>query len=241
VAYDPPIARLAEAIQVIRMVTTGFAQPGGGARSGSRAERRFAGRYYNADFTSLELRAPLRPRLPIWVAALRSPLCELAGRWADGLLGHPSWSVPWTRQQVEGPFAKGLADAGRERRDVTVNLWLTVAPNPDRAQAVQDAKRHVAFYASIAQYRPYYEAHGFGAEATALAEAAARGLPDPELVSDDMARSFVVCGTPGEVAATLESLVGEGGVADSLTLRPPPVPDRVALAAYDARIAELFD
>jgi probable F420-dependent oxidoreductase len=230
VAYDPPVARLAEAIQVIRMVTTGFAD----------GRRTFEGRHYRADFTGLSLRAPLRPNLPIWVAALRSPLCELAGRWADGLLGHPSWSIPWTRQQVQGPFAKGLHAAGRERGDVTVNLWLTIAPNPDRAQAVEDAKRHVAFYASIGQYLPYYEAHGFGAEAAALAEAAATGRPGPSLVSDDMARAFVVCGTPGEVADTLQGLVGDGGVADSLTLRPPPVADREALAAYEARIAELF-
>ncbi|MPY92330.1 MAG: LLM class flavin-dependent oxidoreductase [Acidimicrobiia bacterium] len=237
VAYDPPVARLAEAIQVIRMVTTGFAATPG--RPGT-AERRFDGRHYQVDFSGLELRAPLRHRLPIWVAALRSPLCQVAGRWADGLLGHPSWSIPWARQQVEGPFAQGLAESGRERDDVDVNLWLTVAPNPDRAQAVQDAKRHVAFYASISQYFPYYEGQGFGAEARALAEAAAAGRLSPALVSDDMARAFVVCGTPGEVSSALRGLVGPGGVADSLTLRPPPVPDREAAAAYEARIAELF-
>lgn len=77
-------------------------------------------------------------------------------------------------------------------------------------------------------------------EAAALAQGASAGRPDPALVSDDTARAFVVCGTPGEVAATLDGLVGESGVADSLTLRPPPVADREALAAYEARIAELF-
>lgn len=231
VSYDPPVARLAEAIQVIRMVTTGF--PDG--------ERSFEGRHYRADFRGLDLRAPLRPRLPIWVAALRSPLCHVAGRWADGLVGHPSWSLPWARQQVLGPFAAGLAEAGRDRSEATVNLWLTVAPNEDRAEAVEDAKRHVAFYAGIGQYLHYYEAHGFGAEARALAAAASTtGRADPALVSDDMARAFVVCGTPGEVAATLESLLGPDGVADSLTLRPPPVPDRDAAAAYEARLAGLF-
>ena len=86
-----------------------------------------------------------------------------------------------------------------------------VAPNPDRAESVHDAKRHVAGYASIAQYESYYAAHGFGAEARRLQEAVAAGDPKAaDLVPDDMARTFVVCGTPGEVAATARADVGRG-------------------------------
>lgn len=33
--------------------------------------------------------------LPIWVAALRDRMCELAGECADGLIGHPVWSVDY--------------------------------------------------------------------------------------------------------------------------------------------------
>jgi len=80
-------------------------------------------------------------------------------------------------------------------------------------------------------------AHGFGAEASALASAAAAGERDlVTLVPDEMARTFVVCGTPGEVAAQLEPL---WDVADSLCLQPPPVPGEQR-RAYDARIAETF-
>jgi alkanesulfonate monooxygenase SsuD/methylene tetrahydromethanopterin reductase-like flavin-dependent oxidoreductase (luciferase family) len=51
-----------------------------------------------------------------------------------------------------------------------------------------------------------------------------------------MARTFVVCGTPGEVAKQLEPL---REVADSLCLQPPPVAGD-SRRAYEARIAETF-
>ena len=51
-----------------------------------------------------------------------------------------------------------------------------------------------------------------------------------------MARTFVVCGTPGEVARQLEPLAE---VADSLCVQPPPVPGELR-RAYEERIAETF-
>ena len=57
-----------------------------------------------------------------------------------------------------------------------------------------------------------------------------------DLVPDEMARTFVLCGTPGEVAAQVEQL---WAVADSLCLQPPPVPGEQR-RAYDQLIAETF-
>ena len=112
-----------------------------------------------------------------------------------------------------------------------------VAPNPDVAESVHDAKRHVAFYAAIAQYEPYFAAHGFGARGPGAAGGHRRRRPPPaDLVPDEMARTFVVCGTPGDVARQLAPLWEE---ADSMCLQPPPVGGE-ARAAYEARIAELF-
>jgi len=225
--YDRPVARLAEALRIIRLVTTGEARRAG----------RFDGEFNQLDFSKVSVAPPLRPRLPIWVAALRTPLVRVAGELADGLVGHPSWSLSWARQQITGPFADAVAASGRSRSDVEINLWHVVAPNPDRAESVNDAKRHVAIYAAIAQYQPYFAAHGFGAEAAALAEAAAAGQRNlVDLVPDEMARTFVVCGTPGEVAEQLEPM---WDVADSLCLQPPPVAGEQR-RAYDTRIAETF-
>ena len=227
VPYDRPVARLAEAVRIIRLVTSGQA----------RSVGRFDGEFWHLDFGRLALGAPFRPRLPIWVAALRTPLVRVAGELADGLVGHPSWSIDWALRQVQGPFAAAVAASGRTRADVEVNLWHVVAPNPDAAESVRDAKRHVAVYAAIAQYQPYFAAHGFGAEAGRLAAAVAAGERNlVDLIPDEMARTFVVCGTPAQVAAQLEPL---WDVADSLCLQPPPVPGEQR-RAYDARIAETF-
>lgn len=227
VPYDPPVARLAETVRIIRLITTGQAR-----RLGE-----YRGEFWDLDFSTLAMAKPLRPQLPIWVSALRTPLVRVAGELADGLVGHPSWSIGWAIDQINGPFAAALGASGRSRADVEINLWHVVAPNPDVAESVQDAKRHVALYGSIAQYQPYFAAHGFGAEAAALSTAAAAGERDlVSLVPDEMARTFVVCGTPGDVAAQLEPL---WSVADSLCLQPPPVPGEQR-RAYDARIAETF-
>ncbi|HEU4428140.1 MAG TPA: LLM class flavin-dependent oxidoreductase, partial [Myxococcota bacterium] len=226
-AYAQPVARLAEAARIIKLVLCGEA----------RRHGRFDGAFWRLDFSRLALPKPLRPNLPVWVAALREPLVDVAGRHADGLIGHPSWSLRWAQQQVFGPFAAALRASGRERAHVEVNLWQVVAPNPDVRESVRDAKAHVAIYASIAQYESYFAAHGFGEQARALAAGAAAGRRDlVDLVPDEMARTFVICGTPGDVAKQLEPL---HEIADSLCLQPPPVSGD-ARRTYETRIAETF-
>jgi probable F420-dependent oxidoreductase len=227
VDYDHPVARLEETIAIIRAVLSGRGQQLG----------RFDGRFHHVDFTRLAHKPPLRPDLPVWVAALRTPMVRLAARCGDGLIGHPSWSVRWTVEQVNGPFAEELRRAGRSRSDVEINLWTVVAPNPDVAESVHDARRHVASYASIAQYEPYFTAQGFGTEARRLQTAVAAGERNAhELVPEEMARAFVLCGTPDEVARQVEPL---WEVADSICLEAPPL-RADARAAYEERIAATF-
>ncbi len=226
-AYARPVARMAEVVRIVKLVLSGDARKAG----------RFDGELFQLDFSRLALPKPLRPNLPVWVAALREPLVRVAGAHADGLIGHPSWSAHWAQRQVLGPWAEALRASGRERAQVEVNLWQVVAPNPDARESVRDAKAHVALYGSIAQYASYFAAHGFGDEARALAAGAAAGRRDlVDLVPDAMARAFVVCGTPGEVAAQLEPLQA---ISDSLCLQPPPVAGD-ARRAYEARIASLI-
>jgi alkanesulfonate monooxygenase SsuD/methylene tetrahydromethanopterin reductase-like flavin-dependent oxidoreductase (luciferase family) len=226
VPYDPPVARLTEAVRIIKLILSGEA----------RSHGRFDGDYWQLDFSHLQMARPLRPDLPVWVAALRTPLVRVAGAVADGLMGHPSWSIHWARQQTLGPYADALARSGRSRDQVHVNLWHVVAPNRDPDQSVQDAKRHVAAYASIAQYEGYFAAHGFGAEARLLQAAAAERSDGAALVPDEMARTFVVCGTPDQVRAQINGL---WEFADSICLQPPPAP-RAERLEYEATIAATF-
>lgn len=83
-------------------------------------------------------------------------------------------------------------------------------------------------------------AHGFRKEALALQEGVKRGdyLGVKSLVTDEMAQTFVVCGTPGEVRERVESI---WEVADSACLVPPAyglLPEQQA--AYAMAIASTF-
>lgn len=230
--YGKPVEHLREVIEIVRLVV---------ARSHTGELTRYDGKYHQLDFSEFQpLRAPLRTHIPIWVAGLRQPLLRLGAEVADGVIGHPIWSVEWATTRVIDDIEAGLKKAGRQRSDLEFNAWLFVAPNHDRRQAIEDARATVAFYAGVEQYEPYFAAHGFEKEARALQEGVKRGdyLGVKHLVTDEMARTFVVCGTPDEVKARVEKL---WDVVDSVSLMPPAyalAPEQ--LMAYAAAIAQLF-
>lgn len=231
-AYDEPLPRLREVIDIVRAVI---------ARAHTGELREYRGKYYQLDLRDFQpLRAPLRTDLPIWVAALRGPLIRLAAEVADGVMGHPIWSVPWATTRLPDELKKGLARAGRSRDQVQVNVWQWVAISNDPREAVQDARATVAFYAGAEQYEEYFAAHGFRDEARQIQEGIHRGdfLSVAELVPDEMARTFVVCGTPDEVRKKVEPL---WEITDSVCFVPPGYGlDPGKLLAYGAAIANTF-
>lgn len=230
--YGKPLQRLREVVEIIRMVI-------GKAHTGELG--RYEGVYQRHDFSELQPPPPpLRTDLPIWIAALRGPLTSLAAEIADGVMGHPIWSIPWLTTRIPEALKRGLDRAGKQRSDIEFNVALFVAASSDRAQAVDDARGTVAFYAGIAQYEEYFAAHGFREEARRLQEGVQRGdyLSVAHLVPDDMAETFVVCGTPDEVRGKIKPV---WETADSLWLVPPAYglpPEK--LVAYAAAIASTF-
>ncbi len=230
--YGRPLQHLREVVDIVRTVI---------AQAHTGQLTRYDGTYHHLDFSEFQpLGAPVRTGLPIWIACLRTPLVRLAAEIADGVIGHPIWSIDWATTKVMGDLKAGLAKAGKQRSDIELNMWLFVAPNDDRRQAVEDARATVAFYGGIAQYEEYFAAHGFRREARQLQEGVKRGdyLSVRHLVSDEMAQTFVICGTPGEVRARV---AGIWDTADSATLVPPSYGiEPAAILQYGARIAQLF-
>jgi hypothetical protein len=93
------------------------------------------------------------------------------GEVGDGLIGHPVWSVEWALGQAQQSLAVGAARAGRDPSTIHFQPWVSVSIDRDPKVAVNDAKPEVAFYGGIAQYHPFFAAHGFGSEACQLQEA----------------------------------------------------------------------
>jgi alkanesulfonate monooxygenase SsuD/methylene tetrahydromethanopterin reductase-like flavin-dependent oxidoreductase (luciferase family) len=230
--YDKPVSRLREVIAILRHVEQG-------ARTGEMAP--WEGRCYRLEFPSYQQTPPpYRERIPVWIAALRQNLRELAGEVADGLIGHPIWSVEWALGQAQVWLAAGAARAGRDAAKIHFHPWVTAAIDRDEKAAVAAAKPSVAFYGGFAQYHPYFEAHGFGAEARKLQEVAKamNCVEAARFVPDEMARTFTACGTPDQVRERVESLWQR---ADSMLITAPYLglsPEQ--FAAQATAVAETF-
>jgi len=232
VEYGKPLQHLREVVDIVQMAIRG-------AHTGDL--KTYEGKYHQFDWTEFQpLQAPLRAEIPIWIAALRGPLVSLAAEIADGVLGHPIWSVPWVTDTIPASLKKGLARGGKERADIEFNVWFWVAINNDRKEAVNDARGTVAFYGGVEQYEEYFAAHGFQKEAKVLQEAVKRGdyMSAASMVPDAMAEMFVVCGTADEVRKKIEPV---WEVADSMTLVPPAYGLAPAkLMAYVGAIGSTF-
>jgi probable F420-dependent oxidoreductase len=226
-----PVSHLRETVAAVRHIVKGA----------HRGLAPFEGEYYRADFRELQPTAPpVREEIPIWIAALRAPLVRLAAEVADGLIGHPMWSVEWALDRMQPEFTAALAAAGRSREQVEVNLWPWVAPNENEAEAIDDSRPTMAFYGGVKQYEPFFEAHGFGDVARALQAGVQRGdyRSVAHLVPDEMVRTFVAVGSPAEVRVRVERL---WTFADSLCpVAPVYTLSLEKLAYYSEQIAQTF-
>jgi probable F420-dependent oxidoreductase len=229
-----PLAHLRETVAAVRHIVRGAHKEEG--------LEHFAGQYYQGDFSTLQPQSPpVREEIPIWLAALRGPAVRLAAELGDGIMGHPIWSIDWAIDKVQPEIAKGLKRAGRKREDLELNLWFWCAPNPDEAEAIEDARTTLAFYASFEQYESFFAAHGFRDEARRAQEVGRERdiMTRPGVVSDEMVRTFVLCGKPESVRERIERA---WAVADSLVVIPPAYGiDPVKMMYYQAEIAKLLE
>ncbi|MEB2284911.1 MAG: LLM class flavin-dependent oxidoreductase [Myxococcales bacterium] len=226
---EKQVSHLRETVAAVRHIVAG-------AHAGLTP---FEGEFYRADFRELQpTPPPVRTVIPIWIAALRAKMVALAAEVGDGLIGHPMWSIEWTLERMRPELEMALARAGRRREDIEVNLWYWAAPGPDVAQALDDARPTMAFYGGVAQYEPFFAAHGFADVARKLQTAVQRGdyRSAARLVPDEMVRTFVAVGDRDAVRARFAAVAE---FADSLCIVPPVyalAPER--MMAYGAGIAE---
>jgi probable F420-dependent oxidoreductase len=155
--FEQPLTRVRETVAIVRA-----------ALAGGKTD--FAGR--TACSRGLRLGfVPERP-VPIYLAALRERMLELAGEIGDGLVVNlfPVTAMP----RILAAWRRGAARAGRDASRGEVVCRFQVAVTDD----VPAARRliRLAFAGYIAQpvYNAYFRWCGFEAEAAAVAEAFAR-------------------------------------------------------------------
>ncbi len=227
-----PLTHLRETVAAVRHIV-------GGAHKEEELAP-FEGEYYKGNYATLQpLETPVREQIPIWLAALRGPAVRLAAEIGDGIMGHPIWSIDWAIEKIQPEIVKGLDRGGRQREDLEVNLRFWCAPNQNEAEAIEDARTTVGFYASFAQYESFFSAHGFGDEARRAQEAGRQRevFTRTDLVSDEMVRTFVLCGKPNSIRKRLDRA---WKIADSMVIVAPPYGlDPMKIMFYQDEIAKL--
>jgi probable F420-dependent oxidoreductase len=209
VAYGKPTPHIREVVQLVRLIT----------ENAHRGEPiKFRGQYYDLDIQGW--RRPVEPvrRLPIYLAGVREGMIRTAAGVADGLLGHPLYSLRWTRDVVIPSLVRGLRDANRQRDDFRLCLGVCCAIDTDVARARRAAAATIAFYATVQTYEPLFA--DFPVETQGIQAADLRNDPASmiDAVTDDMVDTFAAAGTPDEVRRKVSEY---SALADSVILSPP--------------------
>jgi alkanesulfonate monooxygenase SsuD/methylene tetrahydromethanopterin reductase-like flavin-dependent oxidoreductase (luciferase family) len=190
-----PVARMRDFVAAVR--TASASRPG--------APVSYQGEFYR--FEDYERPSPAHAAPPpIYLAATRPRMAELAAEIADGAIFNLIDSPEWISEVCWGAIEAGLARAGRAREAFDVGILLYCAIDEDRRRAIEMVRPALAFYFAVPYFGAMLEHHGMAAELRAGREAAARGdrAAMAAAVSDEMVRTFALAGTADEVREQLQ-------------------------------------
>jgi probable F420-dependent oxidoreductase len=199
---------------------------------------RHEGRFYHVDITpTAEVDAPPRTDIPVYTAGVNARMVQVAGRVADGFLGHPLFAPSYVDEVVRPAIAAGAARGDRDPAAVAVCGVVICAVADDEEQARREVAGQLAFYAAPKAYAPVLALAGFDAAASRIRAAFAAGDHDAMVaaVPDAMIDALAVAGTPAQVA---EQLRRYDGVLDHVIVYPPSF--RLTAARCDELVHQLL-
>src|SRR5438445_11559226 len=127
IEYGKPLAHLREIVTTVRAIIEK-------GHTGELGE--IKGEYHKLDLRGFNAgRKPVRNSIPIYIPPLFENAVTMAAEVADGMLGHPVWSLKWIAEQAA---RLDQALAGKSRAEFHVNLWNYAAIASDRKQAIDD-------------------------------------------------------------------------------------------------------
>lgn len=141
--------------------------------------------------------------VPVYIAAYRTAFLELAGQKADGYLARPAESIP-NMQRLVAKLRKSALQSGRDEKAVNIAGYLLTHVDKSRHEALNRAKREpfVIYMMSVLSNFSMEQA-GFEPELRDRIAAAWRAEDyhkAAEMIPDSMLDTFMLCGTPEEVA-----------------------------------------
>lgn len=131
------------------------------------------GRFYQIHLRpTADTPPPLREHLPIHIAGINPRMVQVAGRVADGLIGHPMFTARYVDEVVRPAIAEGSARTGRDPSEVAIIGILMCAVNQDVEQARREIAFSIAQYAASRVYDRLFEIHGWADDQLRIREAA---------------------------------------------------------------------
>jgi 1,4-dihydroxy-2-naphthoate polyprenyltransferase len=190
IPYDDTVARVSEAIDQIRKLWRG--EP----------------------LVLNDKVPPLQPmfqpphKIPIYIAAYRTPFLDLCGEKADGYLGRPAESLP-AYKKMRARVEESAVAHGRTAGDIDFRGYLLCLFDSSRREAINRAKREpfVIYMISVLSDISMKRA-GFDPQLRTQIAAAWRAEDyhrAGELIPDELLDAFILCGTVKEVAARADA------------------------------------
>lgn len=165
------------------------------------------GGVYDGEFHRLEFpdlmpfgtRPMPRTHIPVYLAAERPKMLQLAGEIADGALGS-FWSVSYIKEVVHPNVAIGREKAGRPEDAVDIGAQIVCAVHPDRDIAMRRARIHVGMYSAHPVADPMIEHAGLEKEQEDVRKTLLLGGAEAleETTSERLIEALSISGTPNE-------------------------------------------
>jgi probable F420-dependent oxidoreductase len=190
-----PATRVREMVHVVRA-----------ALSGERVV--FKGTTLSVD--GFRLARPPAERVPIYVAALRARMLQVAGEVADGVI--LNWLAAADVPRVVGVVREAAARAGRDPATVEITARLLINVDPPSPEADVGVRRHVTAYLTVPVYRAYQEWLGRGDALAPMWQAWERGDRKAAVaaVPAGVMGDLIVRGSMSEIRAHVQRYLDAG-------------------------------
>ena len=154
-------------------------------------------------------RPPARP-VPIYVAALRAGMLQVAGEVGDGVI--LNWLAADDVPRVVGVVREAAAQAGRDPAAVEITARLLINVDRPGPEADVGVRRYVTAYLNVPVYRAYQEWLGRGAELGPMWQAWERGDRKAAVaaVPERVMRDLIVRGSMAEIRAHVQRYLDAG-------------------------------
>ena len=187
--FEKPVQRMKEYVEIIRLAMSG-------------KQINYEGEIFKLHNFTLLIK-PQRKEIPIYIAAINKKMVDLAWEIGNGV-------IFYLRPLVEMKETISKMQA-KKKIDVTCQLITCVSENSD--EAIQRAKKTIAFYISVGEiYRKFLAENGYDSETRKIFEEFKKSgfKTNHELVSEQMVKSLSICGNPNECKKQLTNFVDVG-------------------------------